>query len=108
MKRLLVGCVLAGMALGLTGCYGAPVMPPIGIFYSDIQAPLDVDYDQTALTNKTGEATSMSILGLVALGDCSAEAAARDGGIKTITHADYKFHNLLGIIQTFTTVVQGN
>ena len=107
MKRLLASLCLAGGLLGLNACIVAPVVPPLGFIYSDLHAPLDVNYDKTAINGKKGEAESMSILGLVAMGDASAAAAATNGGLKTINSADYEYHNILGIIQNYKTVVYG-
>ena len=106
IASLLTVMVLACGAM-LTGCYSAPVIPPMGMAYANIQAPLDVDYDNTSVPSKSGVAESMSILGLVAMGDASAATAAANGNIDTITHADYEFFNVLGVYQRFRTVVYG-
>lgn len=89
-----------------TACYSAPIMPPPGMLYSEISAPADVDATGAELGSKVGRATSESYFGLVAMGDCSIEAAAANGGIERIDHVDYEFYNLLGL-QRFTTVVIG-
>lgn len=107
MKKLLLSLALLG-SLGLAGCISAPVIPPLGIAYSDIKAPLSIGYNDTAVSSKSGVSESMSVLGLVAIGDASAKAAASANGIKTITHADYEFFNVLGVYQRYRTVVYGN
>ncbi|MBU1172390.1 MAG: TRL-like family protein [Proteobacteria bacterium] len=56
---------------------------------------------------KTGEASMVNYLGLVAKGDASITAAAANGGIKTIHTVDYKYNSILGIINTTTTIVTG-
>lgn len=92
----------------LTSCYfAAPVVPPIGMVYSDIKAPMDPDFNSTAAPSKSGKAMATTILGLVATGDCSIKAAAENGGLSTIDSADYKYFNVLGVYQTFTTIVHG-
>lgn len=101
MKKLLVATIVA---LGLTGCTTAPFQPSEGIMYSDVKAPLALEYNKTDLGHKVGSASSISILGLFATGDCSTQAAAKDGGIKTVKHADYEFKNILFGIFTKTTV----
>jgi hypothetical protein len=99
--------VLALFMVGLCGCaYRAPVVPPVGIVYTNHRAPLDVEYHDTTL-GKRGTASSHSVLGLVAWGDASAEAAASAGGIKTIEHADLEYLNVIFIYQRFTTIVYG-
>ena len=107
MKRLLAIVLLAGCLLSLNACLVAPVVPPIGMVFSDLKAPLDIDYDKTAVSGKQGVSESTSILGLVALGDASASAAAEQGHIKIINHADYEYYNVLGVYQRYRTVVYG-
>jgi hypothetical protein len=104
MKVLTTAAALALVA----GCFTAPVVPPVGFVFTNSQAPLDVDMNQTQLGSKTGKASVISILGLFSFGDASTATAARDGGITTIRHADYEFLNVLGIYQSFTTVVRGD
>ena len=106
MRALSCVLILAAVAL-LTGCIAAPVIPPLGYVYTNIEAPLDVDYDKTDVTGKKGTAESMSILGLIAIGNASAEEAAANAGIDTIEHADYEFFNVLGVYQRYRTVVYG-
>ncbi len=96
--------------LSLSGCaafYVAPVQPPPGFIYADIKAPIDTDAQKTNVSSKSGESSSMSILGLIALGDASVDAASKAGGIKTIDQVDYQFYNILGIYSKFTTKVYG-
>ncbi len=92
----------------LAGCMRAPVMPPSGWLYNETEAPLDIDMQETKIGSKRGESSCMSVLGLVAVGDASIEAAARNGGIKTVQHADYRYTNVLfGMYQEYTTIVYG-
>ena len=107
MKKLIACCALAALGFGLTGCLRAPVVPPIGTVFSELKAPLDIDYDPTTIGAKRGTAESTSILGLVATGDAGAAAAANQGGITKIHHADYEYFNVLGVFQRYTTVVYG-
>jgi hypothetical protein len=98
------------LLLVLSGCvgYDAPVVPPTGFLYTNTQAPIDIDADQTQLGTKRGESTSSTVLGLFAWGDASVYAAANAGGITTIRHVDYKCNNILSVYATFTTVVYGD
>jgi hypothetical protein len=57
---------------------------------------------------KVGKSSTTSILFLFAWGDASVAAAARDGGITTIRHADYEYLNVIGLYTSFTTVVRGD
>jgi len=56
---------------------------------------------------KTGKACMQSILGLVAVGDASIEAAKAAGGIKKVTTINYEVQNILGIYGTYCLIVQG-
>ncbi|MBV1873468.1 MAG: TRL-like family protein [Gammaproteobacteria bacterium] len=99
---------LTGTLSACAGFYSAPLAPPMGMLYSDIQAPLSIEPEGTKLGNKVGEASSTNILGLYAVGDVSVAAAAEAGGITTVRHIDYKMKNLLGVLSTFTIVVHGD
>ncbi len=97
---------LGGSFMLLAGCLTAPFQPPVGLF-SDIEAPLSIDHSKTAVTSKKGESSAMCILGLVAVGDASTQAAAQNGRLKTIHHLDYKYLNVFGIYQSTTVVAYG-
>jgi len=108
MRRVLA--VAAGCAsLCLAGCagYRAEVIPPVGMIYSNYRAPLTAEYSGQSVERKAGEASSVSILGLVAYGDCSLDTAARAGGLTTINYCDYEYLNVLGIYQKFTVMAHG-
>jgi hypothetical protein len=94
MKRLL----LALLSLPLvTGCF------------MNVKIPLDRDLDRTQLGTKTGEAHATGVLWLFYWGDAGTQAAARQGGITTITHADQRFYVVLwGLYMTDTTIVYGD
>jgi hypothetical protein len=50
-----------------------------------------------------------SVLGLVAWGDASTAAAAKQGGISTLNHMDKEFLNIIfGIYTETTTIVYGD
>lgn len=94
-KALLSFCAFA--CLGLQGC-----------LITDIQIPLDTDLQDTDLGDKTGHASYQSVLGLVAWGDAGTQAAAMDGGITTLKHADQQIFSILwGVYFRQTTVVYG-
>ena len=101
MKKLLIATITT---LFLAGCTTAPFQPSMGTVYSDTKAPLQLEYNKTDLGKKVGTATTHSVLGLVAWGDASIQAGAKDGNIKTVKHTDYEFLNVLFGIYTETTV----
>jgi len=110
MRILVAVLVASGVVLCLYGCAGfavAPVVPPVGFLFNNTEAPLDVDMNQTQLGEKKGEASACSVLGLVAWGDASTQAAAKQGGLTQINHLDYKLLNVLGLFTQFTTTAYG-
>jgi len=80
-----------------------------GCVYSDVSLPLDTNLEDTRLGDKTGRSESHAVLGLVAWGDASTRAAAEEGGIETIRHADMEAFSVLWIVYSrYTTVVYGD
>ena len=106
-KNICLGIASAFMLVGLSGCAVAP-SPLHGILYTDVKFP---SYYQGADTvgpgSKRGQAQSASILGLVATGDSSVEAAARNGGIRKVHTVDHHSNSILGLYATYTTIVTG-
>lgn len=108
MKKTVAGMVAAlGACVMLSGCLVAPVIPPVGIIYSDIKAPLDHDFSGETVGTRSGSAETMSIIGCVALGDASIKTAAANGGITKIHSVDYEYVNIVGVYQKYVTVVHG-
>lgn len=108
MARSLFSVVaLAVASLLFTGCYVAPVMPPPGLLFQSVEAPIDTDAQGNTIGSRVGESSSMSVLGLIASGDASVSTAARKGGITRIDHVDYKYLHILLIYHQFTTKVYG-
>ena len=110
MRRAAIA-VLAGLVLAAcSGCamYSAPVKPPAGIAFSNIDAPASTEFNEgTSVGTKTGRATAHSVLHLVAWGDASVGAAANNGDISTINYVDYRYFNVLGVYSSYTTVARG-
>ena len=80
-----------------------------GCAYSHIQGPLDTNFDSTVLGSKIGKSHTQSVLWLVAWGDGGTKAAAEEGEITTITHADLEYYIVLfGLYTRVTTVVYGD
>lgn len=80
-----------------------------GCAYTNIQRPLGTEFNKTELGTKTGEASSQSVLWLVAWGDAGTRAAADNGSIKVIRHADHRMLSVLfGLYTKVTTVVYGD
>jgi hypothetical protein len=80
-----------------------------GCAYSHIQRPLDTDFDSTSLGGKIGRSHIQSVLWLFAWGDGGTKAAADQGDITVIKHADTEtLVVLLGLYSKITTVVYGD
>lgn len=103
MKKLLGAAAAAAALFALTGC-GLSTQP-MGLVYTD--ATLPVLAQETAGATKIGTATCTDILHIVATGDCSIAAAAKNGGITQIQSVDNKVMSILGLYSTFTTTVTG-
>jgi len=102
MKKLLI---LSAIVVLFSSCGAYVASPLTGFMYTDVKAPLAVTSNQGS--SKVGSAEAQSILGIVATGDASIDAAARAGGITKIHHVDYHATSILGIIATFKVVVYG-
>ena len=105
MKRLAAIVIATLLAIGVAGCLSAPFQPPGGVV-SVTKAPLSTEGNWDVGSRK-GEASSFSVLGLYASGDCSIATAAQNGGLKKIGHVDYEYFNVIGIWQKATVIVYG-
>jgi len=77
--------------------------------YVNTTTPLDINLDKTHLGDKVGEASLQSVLWLVTWGDAGTKAAADNGGITQINHADRRTRvYFFGIYARYTTVVYGD
>jgi len=93
------------VAWACPGCAFTPVVPPRGVVYNDQRAPL---FGGRETGTKEGRASAYSALMMVGWGDCSLDAAARNGSIRQIKHVDYELLSVLGMYQKFTTIVRGD
>ena len=97
------GLALVAAASLLGGCATAT---PVGGLFTDMTLPLMAT--SAGAGTKVGTAECTSLLGLLATGDCSIEAAKANGGITTVSHVDWKANNILGLFGNYTTTVYGN
>ena len=65
------------------------------------------DADGNVVGTKVGKASAVNVLGIVATGDASINAAAKDAGIKKISHVDQEEVSVLGLFSKVTTFVYG-
>lgn len=95
---------LAVFALMLSSC--AYVSSPVtGFVYTDVKSPVAVTENENA--SKVGTAEATSILGIVATGDASIDAAAKSAGITKIHHVDAQSTGVLGIFAKYKVYVYG-
>jgi hypothetical protein len=80
-----------------------------GCIYMNVKSPLDTDLNRTQLGTKVGVSEAYSVLGLVAWGDAGTAAAAKNGGLTEINHADREvFVILFGVYARERTILYGN
>ncbi len=104
MKKVTKSLLVMFSLVMMYGC-AAGVAPVTGYVFSEVSGPV-VATTSTG-SSKTGTATCQSILGWVALGDCSIAAAKKSGGITNVSSVDYKTRSILGIYAEVTTTVAG-
>lgn len=102
MKKILILFAL-GASCMLMGC--ATIMP-MGSAYTGTKLPFMVT-GNGGVSTKTGEAKCVSVMGLVAVGDCSIETAKKNGGITKVNHVDWNVNNILGVYGSYTVIVSG-
>lgn len=98
MKIVKLFAAVMVVAFLLTGC-----------LYTHVLTPYDTNVNKTVLGQKTGKAAMYSVLWLVAWGDASTAAAAKQGGLATVNHMDKELLNVVfGIYTESTTIVYGD
>ncbi|MGK5083608.1 TRL-like family protein [Bdellovibrionota bacterium FG-1] len=104
MKHLKFGFLAIASVVVLMGCATAR-SPVSGFWYADVRSGVAATSNQAG--NRVGEACASSILGLIATGDSSIEAARRNGGITMISSVDEKAKSILGLWAEYCTIVRG-
>lgn len=96
-----MGLVVAAL---MSNC--AMVKTPLsGFLYTNVKSPVAVTSNSNS--SKVGSAQASSILGWVATGDASIEAAAKSAGINKIHHVDEEGTSILGFYATYKVYVYG-
>ena len=98
MKRslIIIIALIAGLLLG-------------GCAYVHTKTPYDENINSTDLGTKVGVSEAYSILWIVAWGDASYAAAAKNGNIKVLKHADQEtFQIFLGAFTRWRIIVYGD
>ena len=101
MKKI---ALFGGVAFLMSSC--AMVHTPVSAgLYTDVKYPVAVTSNSGS--TKVGVAEASSVLGIVATGDASVEAAAKAAGITKIHHVDAQATNILGLFAKYTIFVYG-
>ena len=104
MKKTVFTIAAAASFSVLAGCAIAR-SPVTGSIYTDTHSSQSATSNQAG--NRVGEACVTSILGVVATGDASIEAARRNGGITMISSVDESATSYVGVYAKYCTIVRG-
>src|SRR5574340_173360 len=113
MKRILMSLGIVACAASLYGCSGvggyyqpAGLFPTGWIFHETTSG--SILNDNGATPSKTGKSCGTDILGIVATGDTSVEAAMNNGGIKKVVYTEQYIKSILGVYVEVCTIAKGN
>ena len=93
--------------MALTSCATAITPAGVGALYTDVTSNEYINDNHASLGKKVGYGKATNILGLLATGDVGVNKAARDGGIRKITHIDAQKKSVLGLYATYEIFVYG-
>lgn len=97
--------VLAVGTMMLSSCAMIGTQTGTGSIFTSTIDPVAVTSNNVG--KKVGTAKASNILGLAVTGDAGVNAAAKNGGIKKISHVDVKKSSFLGIFGSTETTVYG-
>jgi hypothetical protein len=113
MKRILTSLGIVACAASLYGCSGvggyyqpAGLFPTGWIFHETTSG--SILNDNGATPSKTGKSCGTGVLGIVATGDTSVEAAMNNGGIKKVVYTEQYIKSILGVYVEVCTIAKGN
>jgi len=104
MKKVKMLVLVAGSALLLSSCASLK-SPLLGVLYTQVKAPVAATGNSGS--TKVGTSKATSILGLIATGDASIDAAAKSAGITKIHHVDEESMTVLGFFARYKVFVYG-
>lgn len=106
MKRVTSLLIALGFVAVLSGCALQVDGPANGVLLTNTQGPVTATAKESY--SQSGEASAISVLGIVGVGNASINAAAQSAGIDRIHSVDQKYFSLLGIYSSTTTIVRGD
>ncbi|MGC4096050.1 MAG: TRL-like family protein [Nitrospira sp.] len=102
--------ILAAVASGCAGVGGytqpAGLFPTGGVYMDTTSG--GIIHDNGVTPTKTGKACGTSILGIVATGDTTVEAAMSNGGIHKAVYTEQSLKHILHLWAEVCTIVKGN
>lgn len=93
---------IIGALVGLAGCAFAPTSALVTMVKTPVSA------GNSSADDKTGRADCYNVLGIIAWGDCSIDAARDNGKIKNINSVNQEHFGAIGIFYKTTTIVKGD
>jgi hypothetical protein len=111
--KILAAALAVGSLVAMTGCLQFPTAGyPAGLLYTGVSAPdqaLDrVDTGGAGKTDdKEGKVCANGVLGLVAWGDASLDAAKKAGGITELHSVEHSTMSILGLFIQGCTIAHG-
>jgi hypothetical protein len=108
MNKLITSIVAVGIGVAMCACGGAPIK---GKFSGGGSVYSSVNFNERTTDNvvgaKRGEGCASNILGIIATGDASAAAAAKQAGITKISSVDGSASNILSFYSNYCVIVTG-
>jgi hypothetical protein len=101
MKKLLLVLMLST----LSGCAFPLTSAGPGFLFTNTKEGVSVNNEVKA--ERSGEACQINIIGLIAVGDASIEAAKNKSGILSVAAVNRSFFGILGIFSQACTIVSG-
>jgi hypothetical protein len=101
---------IAILAILLSGCVSSPSSPVVGMMLTNTTHSgfgSGGIIDSNIKANKFGKSTCVSIMSSFAFGDCSINAAKKNGDITKVNSIEYISTNLFYFFSSYTTIVKG-
>lgn len=103
---MIIRIALILSTLALVNCASVGSRMGMGLFYTNVKDYTNVEFENVG-TSKAGKSCGTNILGLVAMGNTSIDAAKKKGGITKVATVDFEGTSILGIYSTVCLVVRG-
>lgn len=102
-KKLLLSLMVVALATGFSSC----ALLGTGMVYEGVTEPLTATSNPLGNGTKVGTSNTVSVLGIVSIGNGGINAAAKNAGITKISVVDVNKTSVLGLFTKHETVVYG-